>query len=512
MRRTNSSPKTLGTDWKKAVDTARPLFGYLSMNAEAPTVVLTVLIPVKDEPSFRKMIAGVVGKVAEGKDGVLSFEVPGERDAEGKPVSAFVRFANQHAYVTYKDAAAVALNRIPTPSQVVAGDPTAGISARLYMDRMPDVFRHQAIGGVQQFKATMNGGMTGGPGGPMWAMAFTQMVLFGGPMFQMLPLSEPAIRDGQELTLNVRYERARLNLSLDATLTAKSGSELSKLTAALKPATSLFPQMLGADWAARGLIRGTVPAELLKLIVPQMEAGIAQAPKEDAVWGAFAGTIGESLLPSLREGEMDLAGGLAGPGKEDRYGIVGGLRIKDAANVEKALRAAVKALPQAVQAMFKIDAATVGGVKVHQLLLPPLPEPAKSIFGESTVHIAFRPDAVIVAFGDGAPGAIEPALTAKPAQTKQTFVDASGRKLLPLVTKIDADVGKKFKAFLGTDIDRVPILEMAVEGGSALKVRYGNMLTSAFPLFGWIAFRGVPAVEMRQAKPVPIAVPAAPIK
>jgi hypothetical protein len=392
------------------------------------------------------------------------------------------------------------LNRIPTPAQVVAGDPAAGISARLYLDRLPDIYRQQAIADIQQFKTMMTGNAGGGAiMGVMWM----QMFVFGAPMFQLYPLAEPAVRDGQELTVEVRYDRKRLNLNFEAVLTAKADSELSKLTAAITPHTSLFPQMLGSDLAARGIVRGTIPEGVRKIFIPQIEAGLGQIPQADPVWGALAAKIGESLLPTFREGEIDFAGGLSGPGKNDRYGIVAGLRLKDAAGVETALRDAVKALPKDAQAIFKLDAATIGGVKVHQILPPPLPEPAKSLFGESTIHIAFRPDGVVAAFGDGAPATLGAGLTAKPQVIAQTFIEASGRKLVSLVTKIDAEAGKKFKAFLGTELDRIPLMEMAVEGGSALKVRYGNGFTTMIPAMGWFMFSAAPM------RPAPVAVPAA---
>jgi hypothetical protein len=245
------------------------------------------------------------------------------------------------------------------------------------------------------------------------------------------------------------------------------------------------------------------------LIVPQIEAGIGQMPTLDPTWGPFGAKIAESLLPTLREGEFDLAGMLRGPGVGDRYGIVAGLRLKDAAGVEKAFRDAVKSLPQAEQGMFKLDSATVGGVKVHQILLPPLPEPAKSIFGESSVYIAFRPDGVVASFGDGGAAILQPALAAKPQPLPSVQVEASGKRLVPLVTKIDADAGKKFKAFLGNEIDRVPIIETAVEGGATLKLRYGNGVATLMPL---VFFLGVSRqAEFQQAQPA-IVVPAPPIK
>ena len=323
-------------------------------------------------------------------------------------------------------------------------------------------------------------------------------------MFQLYPLAEPAVRDSKEVIANLRFDRARLNLTYDFEVTAGPGSELSKLTAAIKPATSLFPQMFGPDLAARALIRSTIPEDIRKLVVGQAEAGVQQMPSGDPTWGPFAAKIAESVLPTLREGEIDLAGMLRGPSKDDRYGIVAGLRLKDTPAVEKAFRDAVKALPKADQAMFKLDAATVGGVKVHQILLPPLPEPAKSLFGESTVSIAFRPDGIVAAFGDGGANLLQPALAAKPQPLPQTLVEASGRRLVPLVTKIDAEAGKKFKAFLGNEIDRVPIIETALEGGSSLKLRYGNGFATLMPLVMLVGYQ-----EFSQVKPA-VAVPAPP--
>jgi hypothetical protein len=497
--------KSFGPDWRKAVDTSKPLFGYLNLDANPAASTGALLIPVKDQPTFRQMVTRLVGKVEE-KDGVLQFEMPGERDAEGKPVKAYVRFANQYAYLTYRDPTVLALNRIPTPSQF-AGDATAAISAQVFLDRLPDQLKQQALSGVQQTKAMINGGMNG-PGMSMIPATWMAMTLMSGPMFQLYPLAEPAVRDGKQVTANLRFDRKSLNLIYDFEVTPVAGSELAKLTAALKPVTSLFPQMFGNDIAAHALVRSTIPEDIRKLIVPQAEAGVPQMQASDPTWGPFAGKIAESLLPSLREGEIDFAAMLSGPGAGDRYGIVAGLRLKDAGNVEKAFRDGVKALPQPLQGMFKLDAATVGGAKAHQIIIPPLPEPAKSIFGDSSVYIAFRPDGVVAAFGDGGSAALQPAITAKPQPMPSVLAEVSGKRLVPLVTKIDAEAGKKFKTFLGTEVDRVPIIEMFLEGGTSLKLRYGNGFVTLLP---WFVLGYARVAEAPQAQPA-IAVPAAPIK
>jgi hypothetical protein len=198
-----------------------------------------------------------------------------------------------------------------------------------------------------------------------------------------------------------------------------------------------------------------------------------------------------------------LAGALRGPFKDDRYGLVAGLRLKDAPAVEQAFRDAVKALPKEGQEIIKVDAITEGGMKVHKISLPPLPEPAASIFGDSTFYLTFRPDAVVAAYGANAADGLRAAVAATPKPCVHYMLEGSGQKLVPLVSKFDGDVGKKFKAFIGNDIDRVPLAEVSVEGGSALTVRYGNGLTTLMPAMLFVARVHRAADAIQQAVPPP---------
>ncbi len=498
--------KALGPDWRKAVDTGRPLFGYLTVDANLAASTGAVLIPVKDEAAFRKLLADLVGRVEE-KDGVLGFQLPGARSADGTPVNGYVRLANQYAYLTVNDPAVVALNRIPTPGQVVAGYQAAAVSAKVHLDRLPEPFRQTAVGGVRQFRSMVRGEQA--PAGGAFGIGAAETVMLT-PFLALYPLAEPVVRDGQDLTVDVNYDRARLNLSFDLAVTPKAGSELSTIVGAIRPPTSLFAQLVGNDPAGRALVRVTIPEDIRKLVLPKVEAGIGQVPAVVPTWGVIVGKVGERLLPTLREGEIDFGAALRGPGKGDRYGIVAGLRLKDAAAVEQALRDAVKGLPKDAQGVIKLDAATAGGMKVHQIVLPPLPEPAKSIFGESTVHIAFRPDAVLAAFGDNALAGLQDGLNTKPQPAVQCLVEASGRKLVPLVSRVDAEAGKKFKAFLGTEVDRLPLIELAVKGGPALKVRYGNGLTSLLPLAVFSVRMAVGAQPVEAGQAIALAVPLQP--
>ncbi|HEX4588987.1 MAG TPA: hypothetical protein VH120_03600, partial [Gemmataceae bacterium] len=424
----------LGPDWRKAIDSARPLLAYAMIDADVPSSAGAVLIPVKDEGEFRKILTRLVGKLDAANDGLLRFNLP-SRGADGKPLVGYLRFARQHAYLTVHNAEALALNRIPTPEQIVAGDSAAAASFRVYLDRMPQQFRQAAVNGLDQFKSVVRGEQAN------WipiSAGLAELVVLG-PMLELYPLAEPAIRDGQELAVDLRYNRKQLNLSLDLTLTAKPGSDLAKATQAIRPITSLFPQFFGPETAGRALARCTVPEDLRKAFLPHLEAALTQLPDSVPVWGKFAARIAESVMPTLREGEIDAAAGLRGPYPGDSYGIFGGLRLKDAPAVEKAFRSAVSELPKDARDLFVLDSGTIGETKFHTVKLPPLPDPAKSLFAETGLLVAFRPDGVIFGFGKSAMVSLHEGLGLKPQPVPLTFVEAYGKRLVPLVMKINPD-------------------------------------------------------------------------
>jgi hypothetical protein len=433
------------------------------------------MVPVKDEPSFLGIVARLAGKTSPGPEGVTQFEIP---SASGAVTKGFVRIFNRYAYVTRSDHTLLSLNRIPGSDQFGANDSAAFLSARLFIDRIPESMRRQAIDGVRQVRTVLDGGPQGST--PVWAITAIQLFLLGGPTLQLLPFAESAIRDGQELTFNLRYDRKHLDLQAEANLTPKAGSELTRLVAPLKPPTSYFSRLVNPAMAGRGILRSTFPDGVRNQLATQMQGASTYLAQADAVWGKFAAGIVEGLIPTVREGEFDLAVGLSEPGKDEHYGAVAGLRINDGVGVVKAFREAVKTLPQNEHAQFKLDVATVGGVKVHQV--PPLPAALKPIFGDPRMYVAISQDRVIVGLGDGGLALLEKGLKAMPQPLSQCFVDVSAANLVPLVTKIDADAGKKFKTFLGTEIDHVPLLAISIEGGSTLRVRYGNILAGLAPL------------------------------
>jgi hypothetical protein len=473
----------LGADWRKAVDTAKPILGYLTLDATLPNSTGVLLVPVRDEKQFLTSLERLVGKVESGANGAHRFDRPGQAG------NGYVRFLQGYAYLAMHDPALLAPNRIPAPAQVYPGAGTAVASARLFLERLPQPLKDAALTGIRQFKTALRGEA---PPVGVFGIGMAELMIVS-PLIPLEPFLEPAIREGQDLTLDFRFDRPRLDFSYDLTLTPKPGSDLARTVAAVVPAKSQFGPLLGADPAARWQVRLTLPEDLRKVVVTKLEALFQNVPDNAPTWAALALSALKKGLPTIRDGEIDIALGLRGPHKAECYVAVAGLRIKDATGVERAVRDAVKEMPKEAQGMIKLDAATIGNLKVHQIQPPPLPEPAKSIFGDGPLHFAFSQDALLVAFGPDALSALKDGMAAKPQPTPGLVMEASAKRLLPLVTKANAEAGKMLSTFIGNEIDVLRLVSLEVEGGPALKVRYGNGIVPLVAGFGFFRTVAVPA-------------------
>ena len=132
------------------------------------------------------------------------------------------------------------------------------------------------------------------------------------------------------------------------------------------------------DFGAKKLIgelsRGNSPAEAIQLV----EAGF------------------KSLKANIAAGEMDLAAAIRGPNKDGFYTAVGAVHCREGEQLEKAIRAVVKVIPERERAFFKFDAQKIGDIKVHEIdLTEEAGEPAKKIFGKGNIaYFAFAKHAL----------------------------------------------------------------------------------------------------------------------
>ena len=105
----------------------------------------------------------------------------------------------------------------------------------------------------------------------------------------------------------------------------------------------------------------------------------------------------KGVMPTLKAAELDMALDVRGPSDKELYTIVGGVKIKDGANLEKNFRQTAARYPKAIQ----LDAEKAAQVNIHRINPDKDLQPgALKTVGENPVYIAFREDVLFLSAGD----------------------------------------------------------------------------------------------------------------
>jgi hypothetical protein len=85
--------KVLGPDWRKAIDTTRPLGGYAIIKDKIEEGTFVGMLPVKDVKALLKML-GNFGVMPDEKDGLFSIQL-----ANKEMTTIYARVGNGYVYV-----------------------------------------------------------------------------------------------------------------------------------------------------------------------------------------------------------------------------------------------------------------------------------------------------------------------------------------------------------------------------------------------------------------------------
>jgi hypothetical protein len=449
----------------EGIDTKRGFALYANLAEKLEESQLVLMIPVADQDAFVNLLK-TKGKdflqldLKEEKGGLYSVSAP------AAPFPIYFRFANKYVYGTIQNRDNIDPKKLPKPEDVV-GKGESLIDLTFRVDRIPEQMKTFALAGLESG--------------------------LGEAKKQALPLDTQQTRqlrdefvdsvsrglksiltDGKGISLKIDIDPKKDELALAFEMTAKDGSDLARDFAAIKTKKSVALGSLASPKAAATLaLNLSLPDSVKKVLGPVVDdavkAGLDMAPGE--IQTAVEPLV-KALVPTLKAGDLDVGVAMLGPDAKSHYTLLLAGKIKDGKTVEKEVKALVGKLPEPIKSAFEIDADTVGGTKVHSVKVKDqLDDKAKKIFGDTDLWLAFRDDAILVAFGPEAKAALKDALDQTPATGPLVKVEVSVKRLVALAEAGDEKAARKAaKEAFGSDAAGDTIT-VALEGGEKLSFR-----------------------------------------
>lgn len=456
--------KALSADGKgiEGVDPTKPIGAYVTLAKEVETSPFVVMVPVADEKRFLQMLKERANIEPEkNDDGTYKAAVPQVNEVH-------FRFANGYVYATQK-AKDLEVKGLVAPKTFFATDEKAVASAVFRIDRVPEDLRKFALAQIEMQAAEQRKKEkeTGTPAEQkVKEFAFESTT----------NLAKMILEEGKEVALRLYAEPKTDDLTVEISLSGKSGSTMAKNFASLGSRPSLPAGIVGANTVARGNIKFALTDELLKEYRKTVEDGLKEALKEakgdqeELAKGAI-----EAFGPTLKAGELDAAVGLHGPDAKGRYQLVGALAVKDGKKIEDFVKDVVKKFGPFVEndVEFKLDVETVGDFNLHKVVIKKDDEKMEKLFGTKNVWIATSDKCV--AFSIEEDGAmLKKGLKAKPVPAAMFAGEMSVSKILPLTDlelKPDEIKALVKDAFGTGSPDGKDTIRFAVEGGDKLAMK-----------------------------------------
>jgi len=445
------------------IDIKRPIGLYGNIGPAGIDSTIVILIPISDEKAVLEKLEGFNVKADKGTDGIYSLQV----EMLPPQVQLFLKFENKYAYLTAQDKSALDTSKLLKPGDIIPEGKGSTLSAMVDIAQIPEglkkAFLAQLELGLAKAKDTKKPNES-----KEEAALRTQFMDQMGNFFASL------VNDGGPVSLDVNIERKAEDLSLQISVTGKPNSNLAKAIADLAKVNSLFAGLHQANSAVSATVYSLLPESLRQTvgtnIIDKLKKDLGKEKNEQIK--KHAEELLETLSPSIKAGELDTGVDLRGPTEAKLYTLVGGIKIKDGAKVEKAARTLLGDVPEDKRAAIKLDVAKVGDTAIHQIdISKEMDADARKLFGEGPIFFAVRADAVLYALGDKAQDALKEAIGLAPKSSKPLAVEVSMARLAPLIANSKANP-EFVKALEGAAKDKGDLkITATVEGGEALKVK-----------------------------------------
>jgi hypothetical protein len=445
----------IGPKGIEGIDTKKPFVMYANLAEEVQKSEVVVMVPIADQETFLDLLKKRLNLKPEEKDGLYSVEVP------KSPAPIFFRFANKYVYGTYQNKSNIDEKNLPKPSEIVGEDKSA-LSVTVRIDRFPEQLKKFAMGVIEQQLAEAKRFPIPNETDTIKTLKEVSVDCVADGIKQVL-------FDTKEITLKLDVDTKTDELALELTVSGVKGSDLAKTIASWKSKSVVSAALL--DKPALALTANVgLPQSIKKALAPAIDEGVklglSLAPGElQEIFEPLA----KAMMPTLKAAEFDGGLALMGPNSKNLYTYIQASKIKDGLKIESAIKDVVKKIPEAGN-FVKLDAEKIGDVSVHSITLPQLDENAKKMFGDSDIHLAFRDDLVLVAFGPDYKQTMKAVLSSKPSDGPIAKFTVNGYKLSAILEATDPAAAKVAKAAFG----KTPEAEsfyVTIEAGNELKIR-----------------------------------------
>jgi hypothetical protein len=447
------------------IDTTKPIGAYGILDPQLPNSQVVVMIPVSDEKAFVETLKTLSGfapganvTIEKGKDGVYAV-------SSSAPVEGYFTVADGYAYITALRKESIAAGTRLSAAKLLPADDRTLIGATLRIDAIDPQLKQIALGQMENQMAAAKEKRSPNET-PAQTKLREQMIDHFAQQIKSL------LTDGRAVEARVTVDRKSDDIGAQVSVTAKPGSPLAKQIADESGRESRFGPLAGA--AAQGALNVAVPDDLRAALTAALDDSFKQAldHEKDPTKKAHAKKAYATIAPTLKAGQLDVVLGLSGPNAAGKYTLFGGLKVKDAAGIERAVKELVPEIPDAkAKAAITLDAETIGGTKVHKIVPPEEDPETRFIFGEkATVLVAFPKDAALIVFGADAADTMKKVLGVGGKSGGPFAAEGALSRLVELDPRNGPTAKKVAAEVFGSD-PQGDVIRVSVEGGPALRVR-----------------------------------------
>jgi hypothetical protein len=453
--------KQLTADGKglEGIETKQPFGLYATLSSDVVNSPFTVMVPIADKERFLSLLKDRLNITPEkAADGTYKADVPIINEV-------YLRFANDYVYIAraVKD---LDPKSLPTPKEFFAKEVGAVGSLLVRFDKIPAELKTFIIGQLELGVAEQR--RKNGENEPAAQKAVLDWLAenFTGGIKTLFD-------DAKELNVRVFIDEKADDLSAELTLTAKSGSVLSKNIASLAGKTSVPAAIVGnTDTVARVTAKAGLPDSVKKELAKVVDAAI-----EDIVKKAGDNDkeplerLLKTLAPTLKSGEIDSAVAVTGPDAKGRHTLIAATAVKEGKDIEKLLKDFAPHLGQAAD--IDLDVEKIGDFNLHSIAFKDLPEPIEKVFGTKKLWLAISEDYIALSVEpDGT--ALRAGLKARPVSVPAFSAEVAFAKLVPVMghqLKPDEIKAMLKDAFGDASPTGKDTLSITITGGNQLTVK-----------------------------------------